>query len=362
MQFIRPDTKIDFVGFRYKAFAISGLMILLGIVFFFVRGGLTMGVDFAGGVLVQVKFAKPTTPDDIRKAIAEAGLERSAVQQVGATADHEYLIRTDLTDAKLDVLSKKIEDGLAKTYGAGGATIRRVEMVGPKVGADLRQKALLAIYYAILFMAIYIAGRFEFKWTKGAVLAAFLFLGIYLLEVVGLNVVYLIIGAVIVTLALCWFMGLPYAVGSSVALIHDVLIVMGAYAMLDKEFTLEVVAALLTLVGFSVNYNIIIFDRIRENQQKHRKLSLREIVNLSVNQTLSRTVLTSWTVFMTAILLFFLGGPVIHDFAFAVWVGVLTGTFSSIYVASPILILHEDWLNARKKAAKAAAAAAGKAK
>lgn len=346
MEFIRPDININFVGMRAKAIAFSGLLILLGIAAILWRGGLNMGVDFSGGTLIQVKFSDATTPDAIRDALKDMGIGRSAIQQVGASADNEFIVRSDISEEKAKRVSDDIQARLDQAYGPGKATILRVEMVGPKVGHDLRQKALLAIYYALLFIALYISGRFELKWGTSGIMAAGLLLGVYLLGLTGLSMTYLIIAALAITLVLCWVLKLPYALGAVVALIHDVFITVGLFALLNKEFNLTIVAALLTIVGYSLNDTIIVYDRIRENLRGSRKSDLKELINRSINQTLSRTLLTSGTTLLVVIFLFVLGGTVIHDFAFALLVGIVVGTYSSIFIASPLLIVFEEWSKA----------------
>jgi preprotein translocase subunit SecF len=354
MEWIKPDININFVGFRYKAFMISGIIILLGVAAMIWRGGLNMGVDFAGGTLVQVQFNKPTTPDDIRAALRDL-ISQSTIQQIGSADANEYLIRTELMTSELESLSDQVQAQLAKVYGEGQATVRRVEMVGPKVGEDLRQKALKAIYYALLFIAIYISGRFEFKWAVSGIMGGLMLGGIFLLEAMGLNVVYLIVAALITLLLLCWFLKLPYALGAVLSLVHDILITLGVFALTNKEFTLEVFAAVLTLSGFSLNDTIVVFDRIRENRHKDRKQPFHDMINGAINQTLSRTILTSGTILFVVICLFFLGGTVIHDFSFALLIGMVTGTYSSIFVASPIIILYEDLTKGKRMLRKATA-------
>lgn len=354
MELIKPGINIDFVGFRYKAFLISGISILIGLVALFWRGGLNMGVDFAGGTLIQVQFNKATTPDSIRDALREI-VPHCTIQQVGSTDANEFLIRADVMPAELQSLSDEVQKVLSKSYGENQATVRRVEMVGPKVGADLREKALKAVYYALLFMAIYISGRFELKWAISGIMAGVLLVGIYLLEAMGLSVLYLIFGALFFLLLLCWFLRLPYALGAVLALAHDVFLVVAIFALTNKEITLEIIAALLTLVGFDINDTIIVFDRIRENLNKDRKRPLAEVINGAINQTLSRTILTSGTVLFVLVCLFFLGGTVIHDFAFAMLVGVLLGTLSSIFVASPIVLFFEEFTKGKRAMKKAPA-------
>lgn len=340
MEFIKPGININFVGFRHKALLISAVVILIGLASIFVRGGLNMGVDFAGGTLIQVKFNKQTNPDEIRKAL-EGVVAQSSVQRIGSEAENEYLIRTEAVQEELGSLSNRIEDELGKAYGPG-QSVRRVEMVGPKVGHDLRQKALYAIFYSLLFIAIYISGRFEFRWTSSLIMGGVLIVGVYLLEAIGLNAVILVIAALIATLILCYALKLPYALGALLALLHDILIVVGIFALFDKEFTLEILAALLTLAGYSLNDTIIVFDRIRENRGKDRKLKFEDMINSSINQTLSRTILTAATVFFVILCLFLFGGTVIHDFSFAMLIGIVVGTYSSIFIASPILIFYEQ--------------------
>jgi preprotein translocase subunit SecF len=217
-------------------------------------------------------------------------------------------------------------------------TIRRVEMVGPQVGKDLREKALFAMFYALLLIAIYISGRFELKWILSGVMAGVLMGAVYLLSIFNVSVPFLIAAALIVTLFLFWFLELKYAMGAIVALIHDVTITVGIFSLFGKEFTLPIIAALLTIIGYSLNDTIIVFDRIRENLRKYHKNPLEVVINKSVNETLSRTILTSGTTLVVVVTLFVMGGGIIHDFAFAMMIGIIVGTYSSIYVASPILL------------------------
>jgi preprotein translocase subunit SecF len=338
MEFIKPDINIDFVGRRKIAFAISLGLILIGMVALVYRGGSLYGIDFAGGTVVQLRFKNPTEVKKIRQGLKPLGLEKSAIQRFGGEGEQVYLVRTDISTSELGNLSQKVEDSLEKLYGKNGAEVERVEMVGPKVGKDLRQKALMAIYYAILFIAIYISGRFELKWMPALIMAGALILGVYVLRVAGVSIPMLILAALVITLACCWLLKLQFALGAVAALIHDVLITIGAFAITNKEFNLTVVAAILTIIGYSLNDTIIVFDRIRENLRKSRKQDFAELINSSINQTLSRTILTSGTTLIVITALFILGGGVIHDFAFALLVGVVVGTYSSIFVASPILI------------------------
>ena len=337
MQLIKPDININFISKRKIAFSISLAMILVSIASLLIHKGPKYGIDFAGGTLIQVKFSTPESLNDIKSGLASIDLDKSSVQQFGDQSNNEYLIRTDMSVMTNQGFSSKVQKALEASTG-DEVNIRRVEMVGPQVGKDLREKALFAMFYALLFITIYISGRFEFKWVLSGVMAGALMGAVYLLSVFNVSVPYLIAAALIVTLVLFWFLELKYAMGAIVALVHDVTITVGIFSILGKEFTLPIIAALLTIIGYSLNDTIIIFDRIRENLRKHHKSSLEIIINRSVNETLSRTILTSCTTLVVVVALFVLGGGIIHDFAFAMLIGVVVGTYSSVYVASPILL------------------------
>ncbi len=299
MQLIKPDTNINFVGKRKLALIVSAVLILVGLASLTVKGGPDYGIDFAGGTLVQVQFKEDTDPAAIKQALSGIELGSLVVQSFGDN-QNEYLIRVENTSAELQGLSSQIRSALETTYTEGTVDIRRVEMVGPQVGKDLRGKGLKAILYAMLGILVYISWRFEFR----------------------------------------------FAVGAIIALCHDVMITLGAFSIFAKEIDLPIIAAFLAIIGYSLNDTIIVYDRIRENLGKHNKESFSFIVNRSVNETLSRTLLTSGTTLLVVLTLFILGGGVIHNFAFAMLVGVLIGTYSSIFVASPVLIFWEE----RKKA------------
>ena len=337
MQFIKPDINIDFVGKRKIAFSISLAMILISIASLVIHGGPKYGIDFAGGTLVQIKFNEPVSISKIKSGLASIDLGKSSVQGFGEHSEHEYLIRTDRSVMTSGGFSQTVQQALESSTGKG-VTVRRVEMVGPQVGKDLREKALFAMFYSLLFIAIYISGRFELKWLLSGVIAGVLMGAVYLLSILNVSVPYLIAAALLVSLALFWFLGLKYAMGAIVALIHDVTITVGIFSIFNKDFTLPIIAALLTIIGYSLNDTIIVFDRIRENLRKYHKNPLEIVINRSVNETLSRTILTSGTTLVVVVALFVLGGGIIHDFAFALLVGIVVGTYSSIYVASPILL------------------------
>jgi preprotein translocase subunit SecF len=340
MQFIKPGINIDFIGRRKIAFFLSAFLVIGTIVLLIWRGGPNYGVDFAGGVMVQIQLSEKRSPADIKRALRSVQLENSIVQEFGEEGQFEYMIRIRQTGVQLAGLSDKIEKALVTEFGKG-VEMRRVEMVGPKVGKDLREKALFAIFYAILFIAIYISGRFELKWLMSIIMALALATVVYIASTLGMSVSWLIVMALLVTLGLCFLLKLKYALGAIIALIHDVTITIGVFALTEREISLSIIAAILTIVGYSLNDTIVVFDRIRENMRRFRKRSFEETMNTSINETLSRTILTSATTLIVIVALFVLGGGVIHDFAFAIMIGVIVGTYSSIFVASPILLIWE---------------------
>ncbi len=307
MRIIEPGTTIDFIGKRKVAAIISVILILIAIGSLIIHGGPNYGIDFKGGTIIQVKFADTAPISEIRNIIGTLKLGEFNIQEFGS--DRELLIRAQRVEetAGEETQAQRVEAALRDKYG-DSFSVERVEMVGPKVGKDLREKALLALFYSLAGILIYITFRFEFR----------------------------------------------FGVAAIAALAHDTLITVGAFSLLDKEFTLTVIAALLTVVGYSLNDTIVIFDRIRENLRLKRGLKPEEVFNISINQTLSRTFLTSGTTLVVVLCIFFLGGEVIHDFSFALLVGVIIGTYSSIFVASPIILLWNRYSRqrAREKASK----------
>ena len=337
---IRPDTAIDFIGLKKAAFVVSLVFILAGLASLVIKGGPSYGIDFAGGMVVQVKLDKDVELSELKSALAKTGLPGMVVQRLGLEGDAEYLVRTSASDVPSDTVRAKVTESLNTGLSNVSHEIQRLEMVGPKVGADLRSKAVEALFYAVLLIAIYISGRFEQRWLAAGIMAGGLAGSLYALRSIGLETGWLILAAMIITLGLCWKLKLNFALGAVVALVHDVLITVGIFSILDKEFDLTIIAALLTIIGYSLNDTIIVFDRIRENAKVMRKVktSFANVLNRSINQTLSRTILTSGTTLMVVACLYFLGGGVIHDFALALLIGVGVGTYSSILVASPILL------------------------
>ena len=294
MQLFKNETHFDFMGKIKPAMAFSSLLILVGLISIAISGGLKYGIDFAGGTLVQLQFKNPPDIEVIRDGLKTIGLGDSTIQEFGSKKD--ILIRVEKSEEKLEAVGAMVRRSLSGEFNIEEITLERVEMVGPKVGRDLREKALLSILYAIIGIVIYISWRFE----------------------------------------------LQYAIAAIIALIHDVLVTMGAFSIFDKEFTLVIVAAFLTIIGYSLNDTIVVFDRIRENLRRKGKLSTTDIINASINQTLSRTLLTSGTTLLVVVALFFFGGEIIHDFSFALLVGIFIGTFSSIFIASVFLVYWDS--------------------
>ncbi len=299
MEFIKPDIDIDFVGRKGLALVFSAILIGITVISILAHGGLRYGVDFEGGTLVQVKFSGPVTIGDIKDALTAIELEQGVVQRFGEEGDNEYLIRLKQSEGSLEGLTKKIEEELEQRYSDRGLTVevRRSEMVGPKVGEELRQKGIKSILFAIVFLLIYITIRFHFKFALGAV----------------------------------------------IALVHDVTITVGILSLTNTEVTLPIVAALLTIVGYSINDTIVVYDRIREFLRRFRREGIEAVINKSVNATLSRTLLTSVTTLIVVVALFILGGGVIHDFAFTLMIGIIIGTYSSVFVASPVVIFWDRY-------------------
>jgi preprotein translocase subunit SecF len=337
-EIIPPGLRFDFLARANKAIILSALVIVIGLVSIVVRGGLNLGIDFSGGSLVQLRFSEPVAISAVRDVLSTLGLGDSTVQHFGE--DREILVRVSDTETDHADMGSQVLQALKERFTDQTIELRRTEVVGAAVSSDLRRQAFSALFYAILGIVIYISGRFEAKWFAAVVLAVALF-GITTVIsqwLPGVAPTILIIVALLVTIVFCLFLQLRYALAAIVALLHDVLITVGFFSLFDKPFNLPIVAALLTIVGYSLNDTIIVFDRIRETMQGQRREQFAEAVNVSICQTLSRTVLTSGTTLIVVLALFFFGGEVIHDFAFALLIGIIVGTYSSIFIASPLLV------------------------
>lgn len=306
MELIKPGMKIDFIGKRRYAYVLSIILVAISIGSLILHGGPNYGIDFAGGSLVQVKFNKNVDIQEIKDVLSKMGLEDSIVQNFTGGEGNEYIIRVVQTDMDITTLSEKVKEELDKHFGIGSVEVRRVEMVGPKVGEDLKKKGLYAILLAVVGILIYVSVRFEFR----------------------------------------------YALGAVVALVHDATITLGAFSLMNLEVSLPIIAAILTVIGYSINDTIVVYDRIRENLRKARKAPEGEVMNQSINETLSRTIMTSGLTLLAVLALYFLGGGVIHDFAFALIVGIIIGTYSSIFVAAPVVLIWNKLFPQKSQAQK----------
>lgn len=337
--FVRHDTNFDFIGLRYWSYGISIALLLIGLFSAIWGGGLRMGIDFAGGVIVQVQFQNPVEDEALKKSLDIPELPGISTQRFGE-GGKSYLLRfSQAADGDTALMRNTVVRTLGAAFPGNAVEIERMEVVGPKIGADLTNKALSALYYAVLLIAVYISGRFEQRWMAGAAMAAALWGGMYVAGFTGLGMGWLVMISLVITLTVCFVLRLNFALGAVVGLLHDVLITVGLLCLLGVEIDLNVMAALLTLVGYSLNDTIIVYDRLRENlRAATAKTSMTDLINRSVNQTLSRTILTSGTTFLATLSLFLLGGGVIHDFALTMLIGVVVGTASSIYVSSAVLL------------------------
>ncbi len=310
LQFIPPDIDLDFVGKRYFFVVLSTLINIAAIVCL-VMIGFNYGVDFKGGSVVQLKFDHPTNGEQIRKALTPLDLGDVTVQDFGAQELNQFLVRFEQIK-NIGSIGTRIQGAVNESYaGANKAEVLRVETVGAKVGHDLRVDGFLAVAFATVFMGIYIAWQFRnVSWSFGA--------------------------------------------GAVIALIHDVLVVSLALIISRFEFDLTTLAALLTVIGFSVHDTIIVSDRIREDSSKRRREPIATIMNRAINETLSRTILTSGTALTVLASLLFLGGPILRPAAFTLFIGIITGTYSSIYIAGPVVLFWEGDQKSRGSASRAA--------
>jgi len=302
MELIRPGTKIQFTHYRKLAIVLSTALNLAVLLALMIKGP-NLGVDFAGGTIVQLKFHQRVSIAEIRQALEKVNLGSGVVQNFGDPSANEYLIRLDKTSGELGALGEQIKKSLTDQFGADKFEMRRIESVGPKVGEDLRFRGTMSVIAATVMMGIYIWVRF------GSAFGA--------------------------------KFGFHFGIGAVIALIHDILVTVGALMLANYEFDLTVIAALLTIVGFSVNDTVVICDRIRENLRKIRRETLENIINTSINETLSRTILTTGTALLVLLALYLLGGAVIRPFAFSLLVGFVSGVYSTIFIASPVILLWE---------------------
>ncbi|MDX8398267.1 MAG: protein translocase subunit SecF [Mariprofundaceae bacterium] len=307
MQLIKPDSNIDFLGQRKIALWLSAIVVGLSLLALIpgVRG-LNFGIDFTGGTLVEVKFTQAPSIADVRTALSPTGYGQAIIQEFGSPKEILIRVQNKQVDDSSKI-SNAILDALKGHFGTDKLEMRRVEFVGPQVGDELTQAGISAVFIAMFAILIYVTFRFEFR----------------------------------------------FAVGADAALLHDIIIVLGVFALTGNEFSLPVVAAILAVIGYSLNDSIVVFDRIRESLELNRKRKTPEdevtICNASINQTLARTLMTSLTTLLVVLALFFLGGEVIHDFAFALLIGIFVGTYSSIFIASPVMLSLKGVLQTSEK-------------
>ena len=292
LQFFKKS-KIDFIGKRRIAFVLSAIVIIGGMTIFFQRGEKAYGIDFTGGQMQEYSFSEPIEIEDVRNSLLDIGITDATIQSLGNK--NQILIKTS-DDTASNIITK-----FRESFSGNPSEILRVEKVGPSIGRHLRKSAGLAVLWSLIGILLYVAFRFK---------------------------------------------KVGFAVAGVAALFHDVFITMGFLALTGRELNLTIVAALLTIAGYSINDTIVIYDRIRENMKLYRKATMKEIINMSVNQTLSRTVLTTFTTLLAVCSVFFFGGEVLKDFSFALLVGIVSGIYSTIYIASPLVIL---WNNKRSR-------------
>lgn len=304
-EIIPRNKKFQFSKYFKYTRILSGVAFLISLYLIFFGKGLNYGVDFRGGVEIQVGFFKAVDLGEMREALGSSGIKGVTVQTIGEASDYNYLIKIQAQKKDLNKVTETISKILGKRFSLQGLDQSRTktDIVGPKAGADLRRSGIQAMLWALLAIFIYIGLRFDIKYSPGAI----------------------------------------------VALIHDVMIVCGVFVLISKEFNLQSVAALLAIIGYSVNDTVVVYDRVREHEDKYAGRTLKEHINNAASETLSRTILTSGTTLLVALMMFFYGGGGIRDFFFAISVGVLIGTYSSLFVAAPVTLFF-DRLKHRKYA------------
>jgi preprotein translocase subunit SecF len=287
------NPKINFLGKRYIAFVFSGILSIIGIIAIvqIATGHANLGIDFAGGTSIQLKFEKPVALHDVRFALENEGLKDFDLQDLPTV--NKILIRVKKSEQELGRVSEDVTRILSQRFPEGKYVVDSTTVIGPKVGGRLRADAAKAVAFAVIGILIYVAFRFQFKFGIGATIATF----------------------------------------------HDVLAVLGLFYIMGKEINLILVTALLTIAGYSLTDTVVVFDRIRENLKLRQRESIEAVMNSSINEVLSRTIITSTTVLLTSLALFFFGGEVLHDFSLAMIMGVIVGTYSSIFVATPVVLL-----------------------
>lgn len=294
-ELIKRNIKYDFVGKFGPTAILSFIVVVASLTLLFTK--LQYGVDFRGGAEVQVKFSQSVSLSEVRSTLIKSGFTGIIVQSLGESSDNELLIKLPGSEKNLNSITQKVHETLVNSFSSYGAEVRKVDIVGPKAGAQLRTSGFQAMAWALIAIMVYVGLRFDFKYSPGAI----------------------------------------------VALFHDVSIILGIFALSGTEFTLQTVAALLAVIGYSVNDTVIVYDRVREHEDKYAGLELKEHINNAINETLSRTILTSGTTLFISLTMYFFGGGAIKDFFLAISLGVIIGTYSSIFVAAPVTLFFDKW-------------------
>jgi preprotein translocase subunit SecF len=281
---------------KFPFSVVFSLLLVLGSIILFITKGLNYGVDFRGGAEIQVRFSEAVDMGALRSEL-KSNFRSSSVQQIGDTSQNELLIKVSGSEENLNQVTDQITKMLTSKFASLNPDIQKTDIVGPKAGEQLRISGFQALIWALLMIMIYIALRFDYKYSPGAI----------------------------------------------VALIHDVVIIIGVFILMDKEFSLQIVGALLAVIGYSVNDTVVVYDRVRENEENDTQSPLKKLINKALNETLSRTILTSITTLIVSILMFSMGGGVIHDFFFAITLGVIIGTYSSLFVAAPTILFFDKF-------------------
>lgn len=289
-------SNISFVS-KFPVAVVFSLVMIATSIGLFVTKGLNYGVDFRGGAEVQVKFANAISLKDLRNSIEKQGFKSSSVQSIGDDGSNEFLIKVSGNEKNLNEVTDRITRMLVTDFTSLQPEIQKTDIVGPKAGEQLRISGFQAMAWALLMIMVYIALRFDYKYSPGAI----------------------------------------------VALLHDVLIIIGIFILTDKEFSLQIVGALLAVIGYSVNDTVVVYDRVREHEEKSASKGLVGQINLALNETLTRTILTSITTLLVSSVMYFMGGAGIEDFFFAICLGVIIGTYSSIFVAAPTVLFLDKF-------------------
>jgi len=302
LEIIKHNTNINFVSKFSKTAIIS--LILVGISVFGIVTKMNYGVDFRGGAEIQIKFQEAVNLNSVRKNLKAAGFKGIAAQSIGEITENEFLVKVQGDETNLNEITEKVTIALKESFSAQGVEVRKVDIVGPKAGAQLRISGFQAMLWALIAIMIYIGLRFDFKYSPGAIFALF----------------------------------------------HDVTIILGVFSFFNIEFTLQTVAALLAVIGYSVNDTVIVYDRVREHEEKFPDAPMATHINSAVNETLSRTIMTSLTTLFVSVVMYSFGGLAIRDFFLAITLGVVIGTYSSIFVAAPITLIFDRFTRGDVKA------------